>query len=104
MPSTIRAAIPSSMTGLEADPRELDTFVQALFRYADPGAFVSWRAFSDDRKDAPPVFIESSHVVDGNLDHLVEAATSASSGGSCRGTPRWRSRRHAGADSWCQRL
>jgi hypothetical protein len=75
MPTAAAAAILTPQGGFEADPRELDTFVQALFRYADAGAHVSWRAFRDDRKDAPPVFIESSHVLEDGLGHLATAAT-----------------------------
>lgn len=45
-----------------ADREALTTFVDALFRYADEGTFVSWRAFREDVKNAPPVFIESSPI------------------------------------------
>lgn len=60
---------------LEADARELDRFVHALFCYADAGTVVSWRAFPDDADKGFPVFIEASHVTEDGLDHLVEAAT-----------------------------
>ncbi len=50
------------MTLLQADYLALATFLDALFRYADERTFVSWRAFRDDTKDAPPVFIESSQI------------------------------------------
>jgi hypothetical protein len=43
---------------------DLLSFVDALFRYADVGTFVSWRAFRDDTKDAPPVFIAGTPVPD----------------------------------------
>lgn len=53
------------MRSLAADYIALATFLDALFRYADEGTYVSWRAFRDDTKDAPPVFIESSQIGDG---------------------------------------
>jgi hypothetical protein len=49
--------------------------VDALFRYADEGTFVSWRAFRDDTKAAPPVFIASTSVP--ALDAIAELARTA---------------------------
>jgi hypothetical protein len=59
---------------LEADAGALSVFIAALFRYADSGAFVSWRAFSDG-KTKQSIFIESSHTLDDGGAHLVEPAT-----------------------------
>jgi hypothetical protein len=60
---------------LQANPEDLGAFVDALFRYADAGTYVSWRAFRDDTKDAPPVFIESTLIdSDNTLDGIFHAA------------------------------
>lgn len=61
------------MTALTADRAQLATFLDALFRYADEGTYVSWRAFRDDVKNAPPVLIESSQVT-GDPADLLDAA------------------------------
>lgn len=58
---------------LSADRMELAAFLDALFRYADNATFVSWRAFRDDTKDAPPVFIASSLITD-ERTALIESA------------------------------
>jgi hypothetical protein len=56
-----------------ADDAQLRAFVDALFRHADPGTFVSLRAFPD-LKEGPPIFIEA-HRLNGNLTMLTELAT-----------------------------
>ncbi len=38
---------------LEADPVELDRYADALFRYADPGTYVSLRSFTHEQGTAP---------------------------------------------------
>lgn len=58
---------------LTADRNAIAAFLGALFRYADDGTFVSWRAFRDDTKDAPPVFIESS-LVSEERSYLIDVA------------------------------
>lgn len=64
------------MTPLTAEALVLATFLNALFPYADEGTYVSWRAFRDDTKDAPPVFIESSQIAEGDTP-LVAIADAA---------------------------
>lgn len=65
----------------QAHAPALTQFVDALFRYADEGTYVSWRAFRDDTKDAPPVFIRSSQVdaydLAGVKDSAIACATEA---------------------------
>lgn len=58
---------------LPPDRAQLAAFLDALFRYADDGTFVSWRAFRDDVKNAPPVLIEST-AVGGDRERLVDDA------------------------------
>lgn len=59
---------------LIADALTLATFVNGLFRYADEGTFVSWRAFRDDTKDAPPVFIAATQIP---AEHALAAIAAA---------------------------
>ena len=49
---------------LQADYLVLATFLDALFRYADVGTWVAWRAFRDDADKTRPVFIEWSQIAD----------------------------------------
>lgn len=70
------------MSPFTAHREYLAAFVDALFRYADEGTYVSWRAFRDDTKDAPPVFIAATSITaDRNtlVDTAVAAATDAAS-------------------------
>ena len=54
------------------DHDQLAAFVDALFRYADAGTWISLRAFRDD-VDAPPVAIEGTPM-NGDLSRIAEAA------------------------------
>jgi hypothetical protein len=70
------------LTALAAHAPDLSSFVDALFRYADEGTYVSWRAFRDDTKDAPPVFIASTSLEQDRaalIDTAIAAATDAAS-------------------------
>jgi hypothetical protein len=71
---------------LEANRDDLAAFIDGLFRYADDGTFVSWRAFRDDTKDAPPVFIAGTAVTDDRTE-LVETAVLAATDAAQHPTP-----------------
>lgn len=55
----------------QADRDQIRGFVQALFRYADEGSYVSLRSFYDDAKE---VFGIQAHRLSDDLDALVNAA------------------------------
>ncbi|MBS7790082.1 DUF3987 domain-containing protein [Roseococcus sp. SDR] len=67
--STMNAVAP-----LAVDSAEIAHFVDALFRYADSGTFVSLRAFRDD---VGGVFEISAHSINPHLNTLIQAATQA---------------------------
>jgi hypothetical protein len=56
---------------LQADADQISRFVDALFRYADEGSYVSLRAFRDD---ANAVFAIETHAISSNLASLTDAA------------------------------
>jgi primase-like protein len=51
-----------SQTFPQPDRNAVATFVDCLFRYASGDTFISLRAFRDEKKDAPPLFIEPVKV------------------------------------------
>ena len=55
------------------DPGQLAAFVDAVLRYAEPGTWISLRAFRDDVDDAPPVAIRAVPM-NGDLAKIAEAA------------------------------
>jgi len=61
---------------LQAQALEIRTFLDALFRYADPGTFLSLRAFDQRDRAKPPVLIEGIRF-SGDLSPLVARATQA---------------------------
>jgi hypothetical protein len=58
---------------LEPDALEVAGFVHALFRYADEGSFVSFRAFLQ-REVGPPPYIHGSEINGAGLDGIIEDA------------------------------
>ena len=64
------------MPELRADHGELEKFVKALFRYADPGTYASLRAFDQFRRDVPPEVIWPVQI-NGDLSKLVDRAEAA---------------------------
>ena len=58
---------------MKPDRGDLGRFVDALFRYAEEGSFVSLRAFSEHKRGVPPVKIEAV-AVNGDLTKLVDRA------------------------------
>ncbi|WP_431266836.1 DUF3987 domain-containing protein [Dankookia sp. P2] len=69
---------------LQADRREIDRFVAALFRYADGGTFVSLRSFHDGGQK---VFAIEAHALTGDLDALIDAALNQASRAARAGSP-----------------
>jgi hypothetical protein len=66
-------------TLLEPDRGQLDQFVRALFRYADPQGWVSLRTFTHV-KGKPPYDIESIPLsATGGLDYVVRQRRSSTS-------------------------
>jgi hypothetical protein len=61
---------------LQADRGQIARFVDALFRYADEGTYVSLRAFHDD---ANSVFAIEAHRVMSDPEALVAAAAALAS-------------------------
>jgi putative DNA primase/helicase len=70
-PKTNSGASPASQKP-EPDRSQIETFVQALFKHATPGNWVSLRIFHDDR-EAPPVRIKSVKF-NGNRNTLINQA------------------------------
>jgi putative DNA primase/helicase len=62
------------MTDVNVDPEQVAAFVDALFRYADGGSWVSLRGFRDDVDNEPPIDIKGVPV-NGNLSSITGAAT-----------------------------
>ena len=58
-------------TALEPDIEQIRTFVDALFRHADPGSFINLRAFDDERADMPALFTVGVSVGDAELVPLA---------------------------------
>src|SRR3954449_4999289 len=52
---------------LEPDRDQAQTFLDALFRYADEGTFVSLRAFDDRRENEKAAFVEGVEVTSPRL-------------------------------------
>ncbi|WP_431266932.1 hypothetical protein [Dankookia sp. P2] len=69
---------------LQADRREIDRFVAALFHYADDGTFVSLHSFHDGGQK---VFAIEAHVVTGRLDALTDAALDQAGRAARAGVP-----------------
>lgn len=64
------------VTDLHADSGAIDTFVRSLFRYADPGTFISLRAFDQKRRDVPPVLIRPI-AINGSYEITAKMAADA---------------------------
>lgn len=64
------------MTALQPDASEIRSFLDAVFRYADPGTFVSLRAFDQVDRGRPPVLIEGVKV-NGDFSPMVARAAAA---------------------------
>lgn len=60
---------------LNPRPDLIETFVGALFRYAEPDTFVSLRAFDQTARNVPPVLIEAVKIGDGRV--LIDRASRA---------------------------
>lgn len=58
---------------MKPDRDELARFINALFRYAEEGTFVSLRAFHENRRDVPPLKIEAVKV-NGDASKLIDRA------------------------------
>jgi hypothetical protein len=68
-------AQPLRMTTPEPDRDQLQRFVETLFKNADPGTFVSLRAFRDDLNQVwRPDLWTAIEVVRDSLDNIVSAA------------------------------
>jgi hypothetical protein len=61
---------------LEPDRDQIEIFIDALFRYATPGAFLSLRSFYEDRGEASPFYINPVKL-NGNFAFLCDCATDA---------------------------
>ena len=61
---------------LLADRGQIGTFLGALFRYADPGTFVSLRAFDQFERGKPPILIDPI-LVDDNHALIARAGRAA---------------------------
>src|SRR5262245_43633946 len=64
---------------LKADREQVEKFVDALFRHADPGSYVSLRVFDDTKDDAFPlanksIFVEKTSDLIENACRLIEQA------------------------------
>ena len=71
-------------TPLQVDVEQIRQFVDALFRYADDGSFVSLRAFYDDETR---VFAVEAHQVGNDHAALVPAAARAAARAAVFGRP-----------------
>jgi Protein of unknown function (DUF3987) len=60
-------------SGHKPDRDEIQRFVQAVFKHASPGNWVSLRSFIEDRDDVPPFKITTVKL-NGNLDILIDKA------------------------------
>lgn len=61
---------------LEPDAASIRAFLDALFRHADPGTFLSLRAFDQAERNRPPVLIEGVKI-NGDLAPLAARAAAA---------------------------
>src|SRR5262245_22555880 len=61
---------------LEPDRDQIEIFLDALFRYATPGAFLSLRSFFEDRGETRPFYINAIKL-NGNFAFLCDCATDA---------------------------
>jgi putative DNA primase/helicase len=68
--------IPASRLAAELDTKQIEDFVGVLFRYAEPGTFLSLRAFDQHRSGLAPALIVATEVVD-DLIGVVQAAIEA---------------------------
>src|SRR5262245_65548567 len=59
---------------LEPDHDQIEIFVDALFRYATPGTFLSLRSFYEDRSET---FRINAIKLNGNFAFLCDCATNA---------------------------
>lgn len=64
---------------MKVDKQQLGQFVDALFRYADAGGFVSLRAFPDNKDSSKPFAIEAVEIGNDHLEHLKEVANKLAS-------------------------
>lgn len=58
---------------LRADPQQIGAFVGAIFKHAEPGTFVSLRAFDQTDRTRPPLKIQSV-AINNSFAGLVDAA------------------------------
>ena len=75
---SIGKADAGKVPGLEPDRKQIETFFDALFRYATPGSYVSLRSFTDDDKvfSITPVRLTEGHaLIDKAYDEAARAAT-----------------------------
>ena len=63
----------ASVGRLEPDAQEIAGFVHAMFRYADDGSFVSFRAFLQ-LQVGPPPYIRGSEINGAGLDGVINDA------------------------------
>jgi len=61
---------------LEPDRDQIEIFLDALFRYATPGAFLSLRSFFEDRGETRPFHINAIKL-NGNFAFLCDVVTDA---------------------------
>ena len=69
---------------LQADEEQIATFVNAIFRYAEAGTYVSLRGFDQFRRDVGPTLIEAIRIADEPLG-LIRSASGAAT--SCANMP-----------------
>src|SRR3954469_16420293 len=62
--------------GLAADRGQIERFVSALFVHAEPGTFISLRAFYQRAGGRPPLLIEPVEI-NGDFGNVVDAAANA---------------------------
>jgi putative DNA primase/helicase len=68
----------STQSKLLPNNQDLDRFVAAVFKHADPIGYVSLRGFSDTKRDAPPIFIEAVRCDDPDfLQSVINRAREA---------------------------
>src|SRR3569833_3309839 len=53
------------------DRSEISHFVEALFPYAEPGRFLSLRAFDQLRNDVPPLLVRPLKL-NGNINQMID--------------------------------
>lgn len=77
-------AIAPSLASVMADQEQIGAFADALFRYAEPGSFVSLRAFFDDGSER---FDITPHRLTGDPDELTRAAVPIVNRAACETRP-----------------